>query len=299
MPTEVSKRGERSRYYVEMRPREEEKSPRDEPPQPSRLKRSFFRTLFRRIQRAILLLIAFFLVVLIAIGIGKLFVYAYDAAVTSSFFTTKTIEVLGNVRLPRELVLQYAGLEVGQNSLSVNIAAIEQNLRRTPWVESVSVKRQLPDTFIIQIQERMPSFWVHQDGVLYYANERGEIIAPVESRNFLSLPAVNVESGAEEYRIYLGKFKEAVQKQQLPLDLSAISQITLSLSRGLEIYLEDREIWLSFDPADWETNVTRIQLVFNDLIKRREMKNVREIRVVDGNVWVILNTLATTLSRAE
>ena len=77
--------------------------------------------------------------------------------------------------------------------------------------------------------------------------------------------------------------------------MSAISQITLSLSKGLEVFLEDREIWLSFDPTDWNTNIARIKMVFNDLIRRREMKNVREMRVIDGNVWVVLNVNATSL----
>ncbi|MBQ7618009.1 MAG: FtsQ-type POTRA domain-containing protein [Desulfovibrio sp.] len=204
-------------------------------------------------------------------------------------FVTKTIEVQGNVRLPRELVLQYAGLSEGQNSLAVNIAGIEQNLRKTPWVEAVSVKRLLPDKFVIRLKERMPSFWVHKDGVLYYATEKGEIIAPVESSNFLSLPALSVEQGADELRNYLPRFRESVRTGDLPLDLAAISQITLSLSRGLELYLEDRELWLSFDPRQWEEQVGRIKRVFADLIKRREMKNVRAIRVIDGQVWVLTN----------
>ncbi|MBQ9536885.1 MAG: FtsQ-type POTRA domain-containing protein [Desulfovibrionaceae bacterium] len=234
-----------------------------------------------------------------AFGIGKLFVAAYDAATTSTWFTTKEIEILGNVRLPRELVLQYAGIQEGQNSLAVNISSVEQKLRHTPWVESVAVQRVLPDKFIIQIHERMPSFWVHRDGVLYYANEEGEIIAPVESKNFLSLPTVTIEPGAESLRTYLAKFNQSLRSGELPFELSTISQVTLSLSKGLEIFLEDREIWLSFEPTAWETNVIRLKMVFNDLIKRREMKNVREIRVVDGNVWVVLNISARALSNAN
>ncbi|MBO4368628.1 MAG: FtsQ-type POTRA domain-containing protein [Desulfovibrio sp.] len=214
-------------------------------------------------------------------------------------FVTKTIDVSGNVRLPRELVLSYANIHEGENSLAVNIANVEQNLRRTPWVEAVSVKRLLPDKFIIRIQERMPSFWVHRDGVLYYATEEGEIIAPVESSNFLSLPALTIETGAEGLRPYLIRFRESVRTGDLPLDMAQISQVTLSLSKGLELYLEDREIWLSFDPTDWDRNIFRIKRVFTDLVKRREMKNVREMRVVDGNVWVVLNQSAKNMSDAE
>ena len=95
--------------------------------------------------------------------------------------------------------------------------------------------------------------------------------------------------GADQLRPYLARFKESVRTGDLPVDVAQVSQITLSLSKGLELFLEDRELWLSFDPRDWEKNVLRIKRVFADLIKRREMKNVREMRVVEGNVWLVLN----------
>ena len=252
-----------------------------------------------KLKKVILLTVLLFAVVVMALGIGRFFVWIYDSAVTSSLFLTKTIEVLGNTRLPRELVLSYANIHEGQNSLAVNIANVEQNLRRTPWVESVSVKRLLPDKFVIRIKERMPSFWVQRDGILYYATEEGECIAPVESTNFLSLPALTIEAGAEYLKPYLVKFRESVRAGDLPFDMSSVSQISLSLSKGFELFLEDRDLWLSFEPGDWERNVVCVKRVFTDLVRRREMKNVREMRVIEGNVWVILNQSVKNLPKAE
>ena len=295
MDTALKKKGRRGNYYVERKPKEAPQSPK----KAKALFSPVWAAFSGKFKKAIVVLCSAVSLVLLAFAIGKLFVWFYDMAVTSSMFLTKTIEVTGNVRLPRDLVLQYAGIQEGQNSLAVNIASVEQNLRRTPWVEQVSVKRLLPDKFVIRIRERMPSFWVHRDGVLYYASEEGEIIAPVESTNFLSLPALTVEAGADELRSYLTRFRESVRTGDLPLDMASISQISLSLSKGFELFLEDRELWLSFDPTNWEQNVVKIKRVFADLIKRREMKNVREMRVIDGNVWVVLNQPVKNLPGAE
>ncbi|MBQ7457057.1 MAG: FtsQ-type POTRA domain-containing protein [Desulfovibrio sp.] len=245
------------------------------------------------------ILVSIALLVLTALGIGRGFVWLYDTAVTSSWFETKKIEVHGNKRLPRDMILQLANIHEGQNSLAVNIALVEQNLRRTPWVESVSVKRLLPDTFVITLTERMPTFWVQRDGILYYATDEGESIAPVESTNFLSLPALTVEPGADTLRPYLTRFLESVRRGDLPFDMSSMSQVSLSLSKGLEIFLEDRELWLSLDPVDWENSVVKIQRVFTDLLRRREMKNVREMRVIEGNVWVVLNTSVRNVANPD
>ncbi len=215
--------------------------------------------------------------------------WLYNKAVTSDFFLTRHVDVTGNVRLSREMVLQYGGIVEGGNSLAVSIAQVERGLRQTPWVEEVSVKRLLPDRFVIRLKERMPSFWVHRDGVLYYANERGEIIAPVESRNFLSLPTLSTESGAEDALAYLPRLLKALQGGALPVEAGALAAVTLSPGRGIELYLEDREMRLSIATDDWDGNLARLGLALGDLARRHELRSVREVRAVNGSVWVVLN----------
>lgn len=222
-------------------------------------------------------------------GVGALSLWLYSQAVTSDFFTTRHIDVAGNVRLTRDMVLQYGGLSEGDNSLMVSIADVERNLRGTPWVEEVSVKRLLPDRFVIKLKERMPSFWVRKDGTLYYANEQGEIIAPVESKNFLSLPILQVMPGGEEALPYLRRLLKDMRGGALPVESGSIASITASPSAGIEIYLEDREMRLSIATDDWEGNLTRLGIALGDLARRRELGSVREARAVDGNVWIIRN----------
>lgn len=223
---------------------------------------------------------------LIVAIVGWAGLWLYQKAVTSDFFTTTHIDISGNTRLSRDVVLNYAGIDVGDNSLGISIADVERKLRDTPWVEEVSVKRLLPDRFIIKLKERMPSFWVRKDGKLYYANEAGEIIAPVESRNFLSLPTLNIMPGGEDAVPYLGRLLKDIQNGIVPMEAGAVAQVNVTPSAGIEIYLEDREMRLSIATDDWEGNLTRLGVVLGDLARRRELGNVREVRAVNGNVWV-------------
>lgn len=227
---------------------------------------------------------------LICVGLLSLWIYGH--AVTSDFFTTRHIDIAGNVRLSREMVLQYGGLNEGDNSLGISIADVERNLRATPWVEEVSVKRLLPDRFVIKLRERMPSFWIHRDGVLYYANEKGEAIAPVESRNFLSLPTLTILPGAEDALACLPLLLKDIQSGALPIEFGAIASVTASPSSGVEIYLEDREMRMAIATDDWEGNLARLGAALGDLARRRELGSVREARSVDGSVWIIRNQSA-------
>lgn len=241
---------------------------------------------FRRIVIGIIALAGF----AVAIGlVGALSLWLYGKAITSDFFITRHIDIAGNTRLTREMVLQYAGLSEGDNSLGISIADVERHLRDTPWVEEVSVKRLLPDRFVIKLKERMPSFWIHKDGGLFYANEKGEIIAPVESRNFLSLPTLRILPGGEEAVPYLGRLLKDIQNGALPMESGAIAQVTASPAAGVEIYLEDREMRLSIATDDWEGNLARLGTALGDLARRRELGSVREARASNGNVWIVRN----------
>ena len=226
---------------------------------------------------------------LIATIVGAAALWLYGKATTSDFFTTRHIDIAGNSRLTREMVLRYGGLSEGDNSLAISISDVERNLRETPWVEEISVKRLLPDRFLIKLKERMPSFWVHKDDKLYYANERGEIIAPVESDNFLSLPTLTILPGAEDIAPALEKLLKAVQAGALPIEAGAIASVTLSPSNGVEIFLEDREMRLTIAPDDWEQNLAKLGAALGDLAKRRELSSAREARASEGNVWIIRN----------
>ncbi|MBD5553623.1 MAG: FtsQ-type POTRA domain-containing protein [Desulfovibrio sp.] len=256
---------------------------------PVRLSRPGRRIHFKSILVIVLALAGFCAVVAL---VGAISLWLYGKAITSDFFTTRHIDVAGNTRLTREMVLQYGGLSEGDNSLGISIADVERNLRDTPWVEEVSVKRLLPDRFVIKLKERMPSFWVHKDGALYYANEAGEIIAPVESRNFLSLPTLRILPGGNEAVPYLAHLLRDLQNGVLPMESGAIAQVTASPSNGVEIYLEDREMRLSIATDDWDGNMARLGTALGDLARRHELSSVREARAVDGNVWIIRNQSA-------
>ena len=82
---------------------------------------------------------------LVGLGVGGL--QLHRLATTSEFFAIKRVEIRGTTHFSREEVLKAANLQSGVNSLTVNIADVEQGLRSNPWVLSVAVKRRLPDAF--------------------------------------------------------------------------------------------------------------------------------------------------------
>ena len=213
-------------------------------------------------------------------------VKAYHFCTTSDYFTITDITVSGNSQLRTEDILEACGLRKGENSLLVNVHEAEQKLVDNPWIEHVSIRRELPGTFAIKIKERVPLFCARKDNTLYYINGKGEIIAPVSTENFRSLPVLEIGPGGEEALPMVASFVEEFRHAGFPFDISQISWIRLSAGGGFELYWETRRLRLSIGVENWKDNLRRIASVVTDIEKRKETVMVTSIRAADGQVWM-------------
>src|ERR671930_544801 len=75
----------------------------------------------------------------------------------SPVFRAKTIEVVGNHRLPDARIIREAGLHRGTNVFWFHGSTAERRLGRDPWLASASVSRRLPSTIRIAVKERHPA----------------------------------------------------------------------------------------------------------------------------------------------
>ena len=218
----------------------------------------------------------------IAWGVFK----AYTFCTTNSYFNITSINVTGNDRITSREILDKCGLETGMNSLSVNLHDMEKLLLKNPWIESVSIKRNLPDSIDIAIKERTPAFVAKKKDTLYYINPAGKIIAPVESSNFLSLPILEIGPGGEESLPLVSDFMEQFRKAGFPFQLSQISWFRISAGSGFELYWESRQLRLSIGLENWKDNIKRLSSVIADIEQRKETGKVTGIRSADGQVWM-------------
>ncbi len=223
-------------------------------------------------------------VLLASLSVGLLAGYRW--LTTVNYFALTDVKVQGGSRLSREHILKTAGLEIGANTLSLNIERIKDAVDRDPWVDTVSVKRILPGGVDIRFRERVPVFLVQYEGAPYYADGNGRLIDKVEPGKFVSLPQIEIEAGMEKHLDVLGRFRGMVLNKRTPFDLSQVAWIRLSWGRGLEVKLMDRDILLCIGPGDWMQNLFRLNLVWADLKKRRELDRVSLITAQDDKVWV-------------
>lgn len=230
-----------------------------------------------------------FLVSVLVLGVlGTGLIYSYRLVTTTPALGLTEISVSGNQRLAYGQVLEIAGLRLGQNSLGVNVTRVEAALSQNPWVEFVTVRRELPDKLFITLVERQPSFWVRQDGQLYFADAKGDIITQLAPGDSASLPLLEVAPELGDQRAVISAMVARMNRQELPFALGQMAWVKVSESGQVELYLDALRLRVRAELSDWETHFSRIETVWRDLKLRGESGQVAAIEASDGKVWVEL-----------
>ncbi|MBQ3577393.1 MAG: FtsQ-type POTRA domain-containing protein [Firmicutes bacterium] len=73
----------------------------------------------------------------------------------SDFFTIKEIQVTGNKYYTRSQVSVISGLKTGYNLFTTDLSEAKDNLLNDPYIRLASIKRVLPNTLRIEIEERL------------------------------------------------------------------------------------------------------------------------------------------------
>ena len=163
------------------------------------------------------------------------------------FFRIRTINVSGNSRYDREVIIQAAQVKEGDNLFLLNKYDAAARIRKTlPYVETVQFRRTLPDTLSIVVTERTSPAAVIQDGQAYLLCDKGTIVdqvSPAAAKKLTQVqglalidPAVGGEAIAAQGQTLtleqLLSLLQALDERSLTgdvqsIDLSDPSQITL------------------------------------------------------------------------
>jgi cell division protein FtsQ len=130
------------------------------------------------------------------IVISNLFVLVHDRFVQSAYFESKTVLVKGAHRLLEKDILEQAQIKTGVNILSVNLPLAKKRLQAHPWIASASVRREFPDTVIIEIKEHQPIAIVDLQE-RYLMNTNGELFKHWSREDRIVLPVINGLTGSD------------------------------------------------------------------------------------------------------
>lgn len=118
-------------------------------------------------------------------------------ALVSPIFDIKEIKVLNNEQIDTETIVSLSQLQIGQNLFRFNKSKIIKEIKTNPYVESVNIKRKIPNSVEITIEERNKNYNVEFLNGYAYINNQGYILEISEQK--LDMPVIlGVSTDAEQ-----------------------------------------------------------------------------------------------------
>jgi len=168
---------------------------------------------------------------------------ALTSVVELSVFQVRRIVVHGNRRMSKgEVDALLEGLR-GESILSLNLEAWRRSVLNSPWVAEASLRRTLPSTVEVTIQERAPLGIGRINGSLYLVDDRGTVIDDY-GPNYadLDLPIIDGlswipgETNPDQSRAALARrLMDALRVRNMS---SRVSQIDVSDARNAIVLLD-------------------------------------------------------------
>ena len=113
------------------------------------------------------------------------------AAALILFFKVQTFMVSGNARYTEQEIVESTGVEVGDNMFLLNKYAVSRQITtQLPYIESVSIRRGLPDTLIITVTECEAAAAVAQDGAFWLVSTGGKLLERVAAAQAAQYPRI-------------------------------------------------------------------------------------------------------------
>ncbi|MFA4874301.1 MAG: FtsQ-type POTRA domain-containing protein [bacterium] len=114
----------------------------------------------------------------------------YRIIFLGSTFNVKRIVAEGNWHyLTADGVAALSGVNEGDNLFWVSVSDVYKKLRTEPWVKKAAVRRRLPNTLWIYVEEFRPAAIIAADA-LYYVDAEGDIVKKVEPGEEKDFPVI-------------------------------------------------------------------------------------------------------------
>jgi len=262
-------------------------APRPGAPLSERLRsvRSGARLLWQRLRRPVWMAGRLVLIVAIvsgAVAIGRL---VERHVRTSPAFALEEVTLTGAERLPREEVLEAAGLTLGRNVFDVAPEEARARLSRHPWVATAEVQRKLPGTFEISIREHhsVAILSVEADvggpAALLLVSEDGTVFKEVEEGDPVDLPVV---TGVARDRFTQDRaFRTSILLEVVALlhdyrgaglwRREPIGEVHVEQDDGLSLYVGSDATQVRLGRPPFRRKLARLRQVLNRL-QRREAR---------------------------
>lgn len=185
-----------------------------------------------------------------------------DLVLRHPYFAIRDVEVLGAERARRADIVVRSGLAPHTRIWSVDPGAVEEQVRRHPWVKAVRIRRELPARLVITIEEWSPGAIVALDK-LYYVADNGVIFKALDEKDPVDFPFITGLRAAglpPEAPATREKVSEAlVVGRAVEQTALGLSEIRFQPGGGIVLYPVSYPVPFHMGWGDWDGKLSRLE----------------------------------------
>lgn len=238
--------------------------------------------LFRRLERISLS------VLIVFTGFAALY-GIYILVFLSTYFSVKDVVITGQwQQLNADQLLTLSGVHQGDNLFILDVGDVHEKLLGNDWVREAAVRRHLPHTVLISVQENEPVAVVVRADGLHYTDAEGRMfrrLADADDRDFPfitgDLAYAGVDDAGEEAEqtrvIQALSIINAFRASEIGQD-RGVSEVHFDPVRGYSVITEKGAIEVLFGQTDVEDSIKRFDKVAPEI-----MVEGRRVRYILAN----------------
>jgi cell division septal protein FtsQ len=205
-------------------------------------------------------------------------------------FSVNKIIVSGNYHLDRDDIVSSTNVKKGDQLLNIRLRDVDKRLRGNPWIKRVSLKKQLPGTFLISIEEADPMALLRIKKKLFLVDSDGGILERIKEDSMLFLPVLheinpkNRKGISEALKLVEVLMKRNVFAERETVEIGLESYgLTMNIDGefikvGYGRYAEKYNRWTELEPEIRKKTmpIKYVDLRFKDSVIVKPLKRVKK-----------------------
>lgn len=196
---------------------------------------------------------------------------------TSPQFALAHLRIEGARRVAPERVVSALTPLRGRNLLRLSLREVEARLADDPWIASTTIRKQLPNSLVVEIRERRPAALLRRSGDLFYVDSSGFVIGPYDLRGPVNLPVLDQATGAPLDVVGALELSAALVRVA-PAWGSDLSEIEMLGARDYRIWLETLPFPVVVSAAGVEGQIRKLERILPQILQRYESVGAVDLR---------------------
>ena len=187
--------------------------------------------------------------------------------------------------VPAQDVYGWAKVELKSPMYGVKLSEVQDRLIAHPFLGSVTVSRQLPDAFRIQVVERVPIASLSA-GIMQYVDAEGVLLPAMQFPVKLDLPIISGVSGVERFRpgdiITSNELFEAIEilRTAQGIDSSMyrfLSEVNMNGGGDIILYSNDVVVPILVGRGDIGKKLAMLRAFWSSFVKTNDSRRLQYI----------------------